>query len=258
MMWRACLVGALALAAAACLTCTDGAEIAPHANRTDGQTSALAESGATRHQPAPSSGTSHRAHAQPDEARPDTFDIGSQAYSASRHVHAGGAPVAPSPSTPEYSAETRAFLESASSTLDSVLRHDAARILHFKTLVTRAKAHLFIREYTVAASLFRAAAKYYLTALKAPYAKIANNRALGDTIEEQIEARQAGRGGAAAGGSTSTDTEAESAREQFRRREIDNRPHVHTAFREYAEGLKRAQKKKKKKKSAASPAIASE
>ena len=143
---------------------------------------------------------------------------------------------------PHHDASTLDFLEKASTTLSRVMQHDSHAIFHYKSLLVRAKRALRSKRYDESATLFKEASKLYFDALQSPYAKIANSKALGQTIEQRIastlekERTDTSKSG---GGVAAT------AAQQFREKELANLPNVHSAIIEFQQTLQSQQKNKK-------------
>lgn len=139
-----------------------------------------------------------------------------------------------------FDTETVAFLEEADSTLRTVLGHDGSRVHHYKSLMGRANAALAANAFDEAATLYREASALYFEAVAAPYAPIASSAALGRTIQSRIassmtaERLQDGVAGA------------RTAVEEFRAKEMSNRPHVMNAFEEYKKTLKQKEGERQK------------
>jgi hypothetical protein len=147
-------------------------------------------------------------------------------------IDAEGNPTAEAADDSTLDAETVSFLHSASETLGRVMQHDGKDVFHFKALVTRAKQLLAAGQFADAAPLFKEATRFYFLKLREPYAAIADSRSLGRTIEERL-AKQVAKEKAEKG-----ESEGRSIAAQFRMKELDNLPHVHTALLEYAKTLK--------------------
>jgi hypothetical protein len=151
------------------------------------------------------------------------------------HVQAQAAGTAADPAiAAELDPSTADFLERASETLSTVMGRDAEKVFQYKALLSRANNALRARHYDKAATLFKEASKMYFDAVAAPYAKIGTSRALGRTMEERLE-RQLERERGDAG--TGEAAGANSAAQQFRAKELQNHPAVHTAFLEYTRTL---------------------
>lgn len=152
-----------------------------------------------------------------------------------------------------FDPSTLEFLEKASTTLSTVMQHDSHAIFHFKSLLAHAKSELIARRYDRASTLFQEASNFYLTKLRQPYEKIATTKALGKTIEERM-AKQLEQ--ERADGTSGSSSSANTAAQQFREKELQNQPHVHTAFIEYQMTLKKTKNAHVEKRAAAAAAAA--